>query len=236
MKKLSKEDWQNLQSCRSFPYQGKKVASPLWVFGVVMAAILAAVVLLIFVPLFGRGNITLTAVFCVLLLTFVLGYPVKVLQIDAMKALTQYFRDEKGDFYKVQFTNVGSEHIQVEVPESVMELPESMKEAQEALQERDDILEQSYAEARSKALAYYYVKRFQKGKRDWNWFSGGEAKVRLLGRLTPLGKNRYLAVTDARTKRITIPKEYEVVFSNEERPCQYRNDEKGRSQTFQSKK
>ena len=215
MKKLSKEDWQNLQSCHSFPYQGKKVVSPLWVFGVAMAAILSAVVLLFFVPLFGRENITLTAVFCVLLLAFVLGYPVKVLQIDAMKALTQYFQDEKGVFYKVQFTKVGSEHIQVETPDAVMELPESMKEAREALLERGNILEQSYAEARSKALAYYYVKRFQKGKRDWNWFLGGEARVWLLGRLTPLGKNRYLAVTNARTQRITIPKEYEVVLSDE---------------------
>lgn len=54
---------------------------------------------------------------------------------------------------------------------------QTLTNAFRALKEKDGYLEDAYADAQNKILAYYYVKRFKQGYKDWDVMNGDLAKV-----------------------------------------------------------
>lgn len=85
---------------------------------------------------------------------------------------------------------------------------QTLTNAFRALKEKDGYLEDAYADAQNKILAYYYVKRFKQGYKDWDVMNGNLAKVIPLGSLKYISGNKYEAILDGKRKVIKVKELY----------------------------
>ncbi len=182
---LTETDMNELAKCKVYSYKGKKVKSPVHVFIVSLLIIMPAVFILAF--LMSQELIDSSVLAWCLIGAFLLmvAYIVKTLQFDAMKALTQYFIDWEGSCYKIVFTKVSTRIVKVNRQYSIVPLVGEVKtliDSVEKLKTKGEYMEEAYSDAQNKILGFYYVKRFKQGIKDWNWYSGGEAKVVCLGK------------------------------------------------------
>lgn len=168
--------------------------------GFIGAAVLAGVTGnegLVYLMIFG-GIITIFA------------YIVKRAQFDTMKRFTKIMRDETGCCYKMKFTKGCNIMIPIEVNSPAAVLPVVSDVMQlaatfEAMKEKDGILNDIAAQTAELRTAYYYLKRYKMGYRDWDVMNGGDCKVTPLGVLTPIGKNKYRAEYMGRVSTVKIP-------------------------------
>jgi len=141
------------------------------------------------------------------------GYIVKKMQFDTMKVLTQYFKDENGQFFKVVFTKISTRRAIIHREYSLMPLVGEVKtliNAYYAVMEKKQLLEQAEGEAKNILMGYYYVNRFKNGISDWNAWRGGEAKVIPLGKLERIGEKKYRSTYNGKTKTIKIDSNYGI--------------------------
>ena len=184
--KFSNDDWNRINKSTVYYYSGKKVKSHTSVFITTMILILLIVALCAYFTVIKKMDNGVIAILYIVLFLLVVGYIVKKLQFDTMKALTQYYVDQNGDCYKIKFTKVSTKVVRVKQHYSLVPLVGEVKtflDAMEKLKFKEDYMEEVYKEAQNKALGYYYVKRFKQGIIDWDWFHGGEAKVIYLGKI-----------------------------------------------------
>ncbi len=182
---ITTAEMEELAKCKVYTYNGKKVKSHTHILIVSLIFIFSAILILGF--LMFREIIDKSIIALCLIGAFIvmIAYIVKNLQFDAMKALTQYFVDSEGDCYKIQFTKVSAQVIKVKRQYSVVPLISevlTLIDSLEKLKIKEEYMKEAYADAKDKALGFYYVNRFKQGISDWNWLSGGEAKVILLGK------------------------------------------------------
>ncbi len=182
---ITTAEMEELAKCKVYTYNGKKVKSHTHILIVSLIFIFSAILILgflMFREIIDKGIIALCLIGAFIVM---IAYIVKNLQFDAMKALTQYFVDSKGDCYKIQFTKVSAQVIKVKRQYSVVPLISevlTLIDSLEKLKIKEEYMKEAYADAKDKALGFYYVNRFKQGISDWNWLSGGEAKVILLGK------------------------------------------------------
>lgn len=113
-------------------------------------------------------------------------------QVGTMQRLIQYFRDSDGTFYRVQF----------------------LKGASATMGDKQALVKKDLKKAQDKVWAYYYVKRFKQGIKDYNFMTGGEAKVTVYPKLTykrsrGIKKSVYTYEEEGRKKKVVIPNMYE---------------------------
>ncbi len=108
---LSYEEADILDRCKCYPYDGEKVTSPVvvWIIAsIIMLSLMSGIVYLMAVDRVENARLLLFTVMAI-----VFGYIIKVMQFDAMRALTQYFVDEKGIYYKIRFTKISTKLVRV---------------------------------------------------------------------------------------------------------------------------
>ena len=205
---LTKEEMMVIDSCKSYSYKGKKNMKT-FAMGIVVLVVLTVMTLYIVIGAMNYvpfTNLMFAGAGIVLIL---FAYIIKKFQFDAMKILTQYFRDEPGMYYKIQFTKVCAQIVRFQAEYSLIPLVGEVKtliNAFKALKEKDGYLDAAYEDAQSKLLAYYYVKRYKEGYKDWNAINGGPAKVMPLGYLKHISGTKYESMLNG-TKRIIKVKE-----------------------------
>lgn len=207
---LTKEEVAVIDNCKSYPYIGKKNKSVIFVWGVSILIILGMVFGIIYITSTGKPFEYTMIVMCICCV-FMFGYIMKKFQFDAMKILTQYFRDENGMYYKIQFTKVCAKRVRFHHCYSLIPLVGEIKtliNAYHAAKVKDGLLEEAYEDAQSKILAYYYVKRYKQGYKDWDVINGGAANVIPLGKISHIEKNKYESVLNGKRKVIKIPDVY----------------------------
>ncbi|MBQ8177133.1 MAG: hypothetical protein IJ035_08895 [Oscillospiraceae bacterium] len=182
---MTETDMNELAKCKVYFYKGKKAKSHMHVFIVSVLIIIPTALILGF--LMSKEIIDQSVIAWCLIGAFLLmvAYIVKTLQFDATKALTQYFVDSEGSCYKIQFTKVSTRIVKVNRQYSAVPLVGEVKtliDSVEKLKTKEEYMEEAYNDAQNKVLGFYYVRRFKQGIKDWDWFSGGEAKVIFLGK------------------------------------------------------
>lgn len=207
---LTKEEMLVIDSCKNYPYTGKKNMKS-FVMGII--ALIFVVILTVFIVVAAFNGMKMEYImFAGAGLTILLfAYIIKKFQFDAMKALTQYFRDETGMYYKIQFTKVCAQVIKIKREYSLIPLVgevQTLINAYKGLKIKDGYLENAYEDAQSKILAYYYVKRFKQGYKDWDVMNGGPAKVIPLGSLKYISGNKYESILDGKRKVIKVKEVY----------------------------
>jgi hypothetical protein len=112
------------------------------------------------------------------------------------KELKCYIKDEGGIFYLVKITRAASTPTY-----TVYEVPYKL-----------DLVGQDLEVAQNKYYAFNCVQNFKKGNKAWNWWSGGEYRVKLLGRLKldKAGKTKstFICTLNGRSKKINIDNGY----------------------------
>lgn len=176
--------------------------------------IIALIILLAFVGLavtagvLGNEGLVYLSIFGGII--FIFGYIVKRAQFDTMKRFTKIMRDETGCCYKMKFTGGCNIIMQTEVNSPAAVLPvvgAAMQVAAEfkAMEEKDKILNDLALESAEIRTAYYYLKRYKMGLRDWDVMNGGECRITPLGYLTKIGKNKYRAQYMGKISTVKIP-------------------------------
>lgn len=183
---FSNEDLNEIRSSTVYTYSGKKVKTHTRV--VITATIFILLIVALLVVLTVTEKIDRSMMVMMFFIAFLLmaAYIVKILQFDAMKALTQYYVDSDRNCYKIKYTKVSTKIVRFKRYYSLIPLVGEVKtliDAIEKLGEKEGYMEEAYQDAQSKALGYYYVTRFKRGLKDWNWLNGGEAKVVYLGKI-----------------------------------------------------
>lgn len=140
----------------------------------------------------------------------IFSYIVKRAQFDTMKRFTKIMRDETGCCYKMKFTKGCNIMIPIKVNSPAAALPVVGDAIQlaatfEAMKEKDGILNDIAAKSAELRTAYYYLKRYKMGYRDWDAMNGGDCKITPLGVLTPVGKNKYRAEYMGKVSTVKIP-------------------------------
>ena len=194
---LTETEMNELAKCKVYSYKGKKAKSHMHAFIVSLLIIMPAVFILAFLML--QELIDWSVIPWCMIGAFLLmfAYIFKTLQFDTMKALTQYFVDSEGSCYKIVFTKISTRIVKVNRQYSIVPLVGEVKtliDSVEKLKTKGEYMEEAYNDAQNKILGFYYVKRFKQGIKDWNWYSGGEAKVVYLGK----------------ENEVSIPKVYET--------------------------
>lgn len=140
----------------------------------------------------------------------IFAYIVKRAQFDAMKRFTKIMCDETGCCYKMKFTKGCNIMIPIEANSPAAALPivgDALQLAAtfEAMKEKDGILNDIATESAELRTAYYYLKRYKMGYRDWDVMNGGECRITPLGKLTQTGKNKYRAEYMSKVSIVKIP-------------------------------
>lgn len=194
-----------LFQCRTFPLRHNHKGFG-WVKPFSYTLVIALVVVVMIFAMMNRPEILpfiMVPVF-VIFLVFV----IKTRQIDMMKKLTQYFRDENGVFYRVIFTQGAS----MTVYKSYDPGSGSMNYLNAAIR-KAKVVEQNVQQAQEAWPAFYYVQRHKQGIRDWNSMSGGPAKVARLDnlRLVACGnkKSTFECDINGKHKKLRILNAYE---------------------------
>lgn len=148
----SKEEMLIIDACQSYTYQGKKNKSPVLVWIITCVILVCAVGAVVYISANG-GDFHAMMGIGVVAFFIIVAYIIKKLQFDAMKILTQYFRDENGDYFKVQFTKVSTKVIRIQQEYSLIPLVGEVKtliNGYKALKEKEGWLEEAYESAKSK--------------------------------------------------------------------------------------
>lgn len=115
------------------------------------------------------------------------------------KELKCYIKDEEGLFYLVKITRAASTPIY-----TVDEVPYKL-----------DLVGQDFEVAQDKYYAFNCVKNFNKGNKAWNWWSGGEYRVKPLGslKLDKEGKKKstFISTVNGHSRKITIDNGYKGI-------------------------
>lgn len=183
---FSNDDWNEIKSSTVYMYEGKKVKTHTRAFITAAIFILFIAALLVILTVTEKMDKGMIAIMFFAAFLLMVAYIVKILQFDAMKALTQYYVDSDRNCYKVQFTKVSTKKVRINRQYSLIPLVGEVKtllDAMEKLKEKEGYMEEAYQDAQNKALGYYYVERFKQGFKDWDWLNGGEAKVVYLGKI-----------------------------------------------------
>lgn len=156
------------------------------------------------------GNKNLVLLMIIGGIFFAFGYIIKKAQFDTMKRFTKIMRDETGCCYKMKFTKGCNIMIPIEVNSPAAALPIvsdvlQVAETFKAMNKKDGMLNDIAASSAEVRTAYYYLKRYKSGYRDWDVMNGGDCKITPLGILTPIGKNKYRAEFMGRVRTVRIP-------------------------------
>lgn len=112
------------------------------------------------------------------------------------KGLKSYFKDEDGIFYLIKITRAASTPTY-----TIDEVPDKLK-----------LIEADRDVAQDKYYAFNCVQNFKKGNKAWNWFSGGEYRVKVLGslKLDKAGrkKSTFIRTVNGRSRKIKIDNGY----------------------------
>lgn len=140
----------------------------------------------------------------------IFAYIVKRAQFDTTKRFTKIMCDETGCCYKMKFTKGCNIMIPIDANSSAAALPivgDALQLAAtfEAMKEKDGILNDIATESAELRTAYYYLKRYKMGYRDWDVMNGGDCRITPLGKLTRTGKNKYRAEYMSKVSTVKIP-------------------------------
>ncbi|MBE5805102.1 MAG: hypothetical protein E7316_11405 [Clostridiales bacterium] len=195
-----------LAKCKSFPYlhdTHRRWVKPL-------AYTLTAVIAVAGVMLGVMNRPEWMGLCVVAVFAVVLAIAISERQIGMMKKLTQYFKDENGEFYRVIFTQGAS---MVVVSHKARKSPSAARSALGSAEQKAQMVDRNLEEAQEKYPAFYYVQRFKQGIRDWDPFRGGMAKVTHLEKLTLIARgeknNRYSCQIDGKDTVLKIPVAHE---------------------------
>lgn len=206
---FTQEDIMNIQMCRSFTYAKTKSGRFRRGFFAAVIILTAIIIIISAAVLSDVNEMILFALFFGGMILFFVCI-VRICQTNAMKELTQYFRDETGIYYKVVFTQGAS--ITVGYAISFDESNSSFDTAFSRMAVKQNTVERNKQEAQTVSAAYYYVKRFRQGFEDWNWVNGGPAKIKKLQGLSLVRKGKFKSVytysEGGRKKTIRIPNSY----------------------------
>lgn len=162
----------------------------------------------VFAGVTGNKNLVLLMIIGGIIFAF--AYIIKKAQFDTMKRFTKIMRDETGYCYKMKFTKGCNIMIPIEVNSPAAALPIvgdvlQVAETFKAMNKKDGMLNVIAASLAEVRTAYYYLKRYKTGYRDWDVMNGGDCKITPLGILTPIGKNKYRAEIMGKVRTVRIP-------------------------------
>lgn len=162
----------------------------------------------VFAGVTGNKNLVLLMIIDGIIFAF--AYIIKKAQFDTMKRFTKIMRDETGCCYKMKFTKGCNIMIPIEVNSPAAALPIvgdvlQVAETFKAMNKKDGMLNVIAASSAEVRTAYYYLKRYKTGYRDWDVMNGGDCKITPLGILTPISKNKYRAEFMGRVRTVRIP-------------------------------
>ena len=172
-----------LAKCKAFPYlhnTHRRWVKPLAYTLMVLAAVAG-------IMLGAMNRPELMGLCVVAVFAVVLVIAISERQIGMMKKLTQYFKDEKGEFYRVIFTQGAS---MIVVSSKARRVPTSARSALGSAEKKAEMVDRNLEEAQMKYPAFYYVQRFKQGIKDWDPIHGGMAKVAHLENLTLIERGR----------------------------------------------
>lgn len=201
---ISPQDKERLLKCKSFPFDYVKTGNR-WIkpFAYIFTALVVISGMLIAV----FSNLKLLPFVCVGSFVLLLILVIKERQIDMMKKLTQYFKDENGEFYRVVFTQGAS----ITNPNTVYRRDNAFGNYS-VYEKKADVVERNLDEAQDVYPAFYYVERYKNGIKDWDAMNGGAAKVTHLKNLSliSLGENKsiYTYEQDGKIKKLKILNAY----------------------------
>lgn len=119
------------------------------------------------------------------------------------KELKNYLKDEEGLFYLIKITRAASTPTV-----SNMDLLDKVN----VIQDKYKVIQEDRDVAQDKYYAFNCVQNFKKGNRAWNWWSGGEYRVKLLGslKLDKVGrkKSTFVSTVNGRSRKIKIDNGY----------------------------
>lgn len=122
----------------------------------------------------------------------ILSTAISTRQMGVMKRLIQYFRDAQGNYYSIQFLKGASY-----TPGGTI---------------KQNLVSEDLVKAQNREWGLFYVNRYKQGFKDYNGFSGGEAKViaypKLCLKSKGIKKCTYTYEVKGRTKTIRISKLY----------------------------
>ena len=159
---LTDEDYTNIQYCRSYKYT-KKPIPLLKTTGISIGIILVSMIVGFLAMAVLDKPLGFAMMFVIIGFVIMIIFLLSQRQGGVMLQLTQYFRDERGDYYLVQFLRGAS------CPNTGL---------------KQQYVQQDLIKAQDTASAYYYVKRYNLGYLDYDSMMGGEAKVLKLDNLT----------------------------------------------------
>ena len=166
-----------LMRCRAFPLRYKNHGCK-WVKPLAYVFVTLLAVSGVFIAIISKPELMPVVIISAFVLLLIIV--IKERQINMMKRLTQYFRDENGEFYRVIFTQGAS------IPATVSHrhLRHGRHSALSDVEQKARMVDRNLEEAQEAYPAFYYVQRYKQGISDWNAFSGGLAKVAHLENLT----------------------------------------------------
>lgn len=188
---LTYEDMMELSKCNSYRYSKD-------VMNLGMVLLYSCVVGFMFLLAVGVISVTSLVEQPIAVLLLIIGL-IEYLWINATgrhvgikKRLTQYFRDGDGNYFSVQF----------------------LEGASSTFGDKWALVKQDLKKAQDKVWAYYYVKRFKQGEKDYNFMTGGPAKVTPYPNLSykrckGLKKSVYTYEENGRKKKVVIPNFYD---------------------------
>ncbi len=202
---ISEQEQELLLKCKSFPFVYNRLGNR-WIRPLVYLFVALIVVSGIMVAVLFKNTALLPFV-CVGAFILLLIIAIKERQVDMMKKLTQYFKDENGEFYRIVFTQGAS----IANPNTVYRR-ENERGNYAVYEKKMDVVERNLDEAQEIYPAFYYVSRFKKGIKDWDAMNGGAAKVTYLKNLAVISrgenKSTYTYEHNGKTKRLRILNDY----------------------------
>lgn len=197
---MPQEYMKRLEKCSCFPWMEERTpnvkrgkANKYIRLGSAVLILLLPFILFFFFHITAEAFAGLCAIWFIVFIAVIL----KNFQFGAMDRLTVYFSDENGFIFKVTLTKGAS------VAGSLNYTDERGVESKSAQVMLD------MENTRNKAMIFSYVERYKRGIKDWNFWTGGEAKVKALPdlRLERSGKRKddysYIHGSDRKNIRIS---------------------------------
>jgi len=178
-----------------FPFAGKKY-NMLTTMLIAFVFMIAWAVFFALLPMWTDANEGLSVLLAISGIIPLFAYIIYSQCFVLTKGLKCYIKDEDGIFYLVKITRAASTPVY-----SIEEVPDKL-----------DLVGQDIQVAQDKYYAFNCVQNFKKGNKAWNWFSGGEYRVKPLGSLKlekgGRKKSTFIRTVNGNSRKIKIDNGY----------------------------
>lgn len=195
---LFREDAYN--KSKYFPFAGKKY-NMLKMMAIAVMFMIAWILFFALLPMWTDINANWSFLLSMSGIIPLFAYIIYNQCVVLTKGLQCYIKDEDGSFYLVKITRAASTTI-----EAIEEVPDKL-----------ELVGQDLQVAQDKYYAFNCVQNFKKGNKAWNWFSGGEYRVKRLGslKLNKEGrkKSTFISTVNGHSRRIKIDNGYKGIVA-----------------------